>query len=76
METLSAPDAKYSLATSSALTFLPSGSTVSLMPPPTVRGTKTVSEARRSTSSMGWSVAGQLRKLVMLRKVTSSAPCR
>ena len=94
IETLSAPDLKYSEATSSAEKTLPSGSVTSRMPPPIVRGTKTLgrkkkqsyyilygnnkthtcSEVRRKTSSMGASRMGQLRKLVMLRNVISSAP--
>lgn len=49
METLSAPDLKYSDATSSADQCLPSASVNSLMPPPTVRGTKTPSLACLTT---------------------------
>ena len=49
IDTLSAPDRKYSDATSSADQCLPSASVNSLMPPPTVRGTNTPSLACRTT---------------------------
>jgi hypothetical protein len=74
MDTLSAPDRKYSAATARAEWGVPSGSVVPRMPPPTVSGTNTPSDARRRTSSMGRSPRGVSRKPVMFRKVTSSAP--
>ena len=49
MDTLSAPERKYSAATSSALYRRPSASVKPRIPPPTVSGTKTPSEARLST---------------------------
>lgn len=49
MDTLSAPDLKYSAATSSALQNLPLASVNSRMPPPTVSGTKTPLDACLST---------------------------
>ena len=49
MDTLSAPDLKYSEATSRADQCLPSASVNSLMPPPTVNGTNTPSLACLTT---------------------------
>jgi len=49
IDTLSAPDLKYSEATSSADQCLPSASVNSLMPPPTVNGTNTPSLACLTT---------------------------
>ncbi len=49
MDTLSAPDLKYSEATSRADQCLPSASVNSRMPPPTVNGTNTPSLACRTT---------------------------
>lgn len=59
MLTLSAPDRKYSDATSRALYVFPSASVKPLMPPPTVSGTNTFSEACFKTSSMGRSPSGK-----------------
>jgi len=56
MLTLSAPARKYAPATSSAGRGVPSGSTVSRMPPPMVSGDdETVAAAARTTASIGWS---------------------
>mmetsp|Transcript_4991 Transcript_4991/g.8662 ORF Transcript_4991/g.8662 Transcript_4991/m.8662 type:complete len:228 (-) Transcript_4991:745-1428(-) len=74
MDTLSAPERKYSAATSSAVCTFPFSSVNPRIPPPTVSGTNTVSLASRSTSSIGMSPKGKSRKPVMFRKVTSSAP--
>ena len=61
MDTLSAPLEKYAEATSSEVYDFPLESVKSRIPPPTVSGTKTVSDDRLSTSSMGASVSGKSR---------------
>ncbi|KAJ6260585.1 LOW QUALITY PROTEIN: hypothetical protein Dda_4811 [Drechslerella dactyloides] len=59
IETLSAPDLKYIVATWSAETEVPSASITSRIPPPIVSGTNTDSDVSRRTSSMGVSATGQ-----------------